>query len=152
MKYTCERMFDIALVVNTMQTLREDIFEDNSEPFEPDLIHEYWVSVWADDDYVGMYRLHRITSVCWQGHAFMLREQREHSLAGGKAFCQWILENIPEAIKIIAEVPECFPNVVGFLENIGFKKQGYNSDSYSKDGVIGMHQLGMTTEEMKCQQ
>jgi hypothetical protein len=132
-----------------MSLLWDDIAEDDAPPYTPDIINEYWVAILADNEYVGMYRFHQLTSVCWQGHAFMLRDKREHSLGGGNAIQKWVIDNLVGARKVIVEVPECFPNVIDFVKKLGFKEQGYNSDSYTKNGVVGKYQLGMTIEEMK---
>jgi hypothetical protein len=133
-----------------MSVMWDDISEDNAPPYRPDLIDEFYVGVYADEEYIGMYRFHPHTSVLWEGHAFILK--REHSVGSGDAIKKWIVENLEGAKKVIANVPECFPNVVGFLKKMGFNEQGYNSDSYTKNGIVGMYQLGMTIEEMKCQQ
>jgi len=131
-----------------MNAVWDEISEDNAAPYQPDLINECWVGLFADE-YVGMYRLHQLTSVMWQGHVFMLPDKREFSLEGGEAIKKWALENLTGMEKMIVEVPECFRNVIRFVEKIGFKKQGYNSNAYMKGKLRGVHQLGMTSEEMK---
>jgi hypothetical protein len=146
--YHCERIFDIALVVNTMNAMWDAVSEDGAPPYKPDLMAELWIGIYMGGSYIGMFRLHQLTSVCWQGHIFILPEQRRHTDGIGKAMKQWIYENL-DAKKIIAEVPECYPNVVAFLERHGFTKQGFNADSFSKNGLIGTHQLGMKTEDMR---
>lgn len=146
-EYTCERMFDYRLATQTMTAIWADIAEDDAPMYTPDIINEYWVGIYADDEYVGMYRLHQLNSVLWQGHVFML--DRKHSIGGGKVIQEWIIDNIEGLKKLIVEIPECFPNVIAFVEKLGLKKQGYNSDSYSKNGVIGTYQYGITIEGMK---
>ena len=135
-----------------MSVLWDAVAEDNAAPYAPDIINEFWVGVFADKEYVGMFRLHQLISVLWEGHAFILPDKREHSAGSGEAFKRWIVDNVPDAQKVIANVPECFPNVIGFLKKMGFKEQGYNSHSYTKNGIVGIYQLGMTVEEMRCQQ
>ncbi len=152
MEYSCRRLFDYVTVLNTMELLWSDIAEDDAPPYQPDLLNENWVGVFADEEYVGMYRLHQLNSVLWEIHVFMLPDKREHALAGGKEMMKWAVENLPDAKKIIANIPECFNNVIEFSKKMGFKEQGYNSDSYTKNGIVGIYQLGMTVEEMKCQQ
>jgi hypothetical protein len=82
----------------------------------------------------------------------MLPDKRAHSLGGGNAIQQWVIDNIPDLQKMIVNVPECFPNVMAFVQKIGFTEQGYNSNSYTKGGLVGMYQYGITIEDMKCQQ
>lgn len=146
--YVCERLFDIGTVVNTMNTMWDAVSEDGAPPYKPDLINELWIGIYMGGFYIGMFRLHQLTSVCWQGHIFILPEFRKQSDGIGKAMKRWIVENV-DAKKVIAEIPECFPNVVAFLERHGFTKQGFNADSFSKNGLIGTHQLGMKIEDMK---
>jgi hypothetical protein len=146
--FHCSRIFDIALAVNTMNTMWDAVSEDGAPPYSPDLVGEMWIGIYMGGMYIGMFRMHQLTSVCWQGHIFILPDQRKHSDGAGKAIKQWIVDNM-DAKKIVAEVPECFPNVIAFLERHGFKKQGFNADSFSKNGLIGTHQLGMNVEDMK---
>ena len=149
---TCERLWNYQTVIHTMNTVWDDISEDNAPPYKPDLIDEVWVGLFADDEYIGMYRFNPHTSVMWEGHVFMLPNHRVHSIDGGFAIQKWLIDNIPELRKMIVNIPECFPNVIEFVKKIGLKEQGYNSDSYTKNGVVGMYQYGITVEEMKCQQ
>ena len=151
--YRCERLWNIQIAVDTISSMWDDIAEDGAPPYTPDLINEVYVAVYADDQYVGMYRLHQLTSVMWKGHAFILHAQRKaHSYESGLAIQKWVLENIPDLEMMTVDVPECFGNVLAFVKAIGFKELGFIPNSYTKDGVIGLHQLGITREEMKCQQ
>jgi hypothetical protein len=142
---------DYRIAIATMDAMWEEIAEDGAEQYKPDLIGEFWIGIYADGDYVGMYRIHQLTSALWQGHTFTLPDKREHSFGAGKAIFEWTLENIPDMRKMIVEVPECFPNVIGFVKKLGFEEQGYNSDSYSKNGIIGVYQLGITADKMAKQ-
>ena len=148
----CERIWDHRVVVQTISALWDEISEDNAPPYVPDIVNEYYVAIIDEETYIGMYRLHQLNSVLWEGHAFILTEHRDRAVDSGDAIKKWIVDNLEGAKKVIANVPECFPNVIGFLKKMGFKEQGYNSDSYTKNGIVGLYQLGMTVEEMKCQQ
>jgi hypothetical protein len=150
--YTTERIWNYQIAIETMSSMWDDISEDNAPPYKPDLIDEVYMGVYADGVYIGMYRLHALTSVLWELHAFILPAQRSHSADSWKPVQEWIVENLTGARKVIANIPECFPNVIRFAESQGFKEQGYNSESYTKNGVVGTYQLGKTIEEMKCQQ
>ena len=146
---TCERLWDYQIVIQTMNAVWDEIAEDGASPYKPDLIEEIWVGLFADNEYVGMYRFNPLTSVLWEGQVFMLSELRKHSVDGGLAIQKWLVDNIPNLRKMIVHIPECFPNVIEFVKKIGLKEQGYNSDSYTKNGVVGMYQYGITYEEMK---
>jgi len=150
--YRCERIYDVGIAVTTMSAMWDAISEDGVEQYQPDVVGELWIGIYTPTEYVGMYRFHQLSSVLWQGHTFMLPDKRMHSLGGGKAMLSWILDNIPTLRKLIVEIPECYPNVVKFAENLGFKLQGFNPDSFTKNGLIGVHQYGITNEEMKWSQ
>ena len=147
--YRTERLWNYQTVIHTMSVLWDVIAEDDAPPYVPDIIGEYYVGLYHGETYIGMFRVHQLTSVLWQVHAFMLPDQRKHSDAAGEQFKKWALENLPDAKKFIVNVPECFPNVIDFVKRIGFEEQGYNSDSYMKNGLTGTYQLGMKTEDMK---
>jgi len=148
----CERLWNYQVVIQTISAVWDEISEDNAPPYQPDITTEVYVGLFDDGEYVGMYRLHQHTSVMWEGHVFMLPDHRKHSVVGGHAIQAWIIENIPELRKMIVHIPECFPNVIEFVKSIGLTEQGYNADSYTKNGVIGMYQYGISLEEMKWQQ
>ena len=150
--YSTERIWDHRAVVHTISELWDEISEDNAPPYVPDIVNEYYIAVFHEKDFIGMYRFNQLNSVLWEGHAFILPKYREHAVESGKAIQKWIVDNLKDAKKVIANVPECFPNVIGFLKKMGFKEQGYSSDSYTKNGIVGLYQFGMTVEEMKCQQ
>ena len=145
-EYTCQRLLDYGVVMSTISELWDEIAEDDAPPYQPDVVNEYYIGIFADNKYIGMYRLHQLKSVLWEGHAFILN--REHSDASGTAIKKWIVENLEGAKKVIAHAPECFPNVINFLKRMGFVEQGYSSDSYTKNGVVGLYQFGMKVEDM----
>ncbi len=151
MRYTCERILDYGIAMATMDAVWEEVAEDGVEQYRPDLVGEFWVGIYADNEYVGMYRIHSLTTVLWQGHTFTLPDKREHAFEAGKALMGWVIENIPGIKKMIVEVPECFPNVLGFVKKLGFQEQGYNSDSWSRNGIVGVYQLGITDSQMRDQ-
>ena len=144
--YTTERIWDHRIVVHTISELWDEIAEDNAPPYVPDIVNEYYVGIYHKKTYIGMYRFNQLNSVLWEGHVFML--DRKHSVQGAEIIKKWVVENLTDAKKIIVNIPECFSNVIEFVKKIGFEEQGYNSDSYTKNGIIGMYQLGMKVEDM----
>jgi len=137
----CVRLWNYQVVGQTISAVWDEISEDNAPPYMPDLINEIYVGLFVDDEYIGMYRFHQHTSVMWEGHVFMLPDHRKHSIAGGFAIQKWIIENLPGIQKMIVYVPECFTNVIAFVEQIGLKKQGYNAGSHTNTGVVGLDQM-----------
>lgn len=146
--YAITRTFDVGLAASVMGEMWDEVAEDDAPPYTPDVVNEIWLCVYSQDEFVGMVRLHAHTSVMWEGHIFILPQKRKHSKWVGGAIKGWIKDNLPGAKRIIANVPERFQNVVGFLKNNGFEEQGFSPSSYTKNGIVGIHQLGMNTEEM----
>ena len=148
--YTTERIWDHRVVVATISELWDEVAEDDAPPYVPDIVGEYYIGVFYQKNYIGMYRFNQLTSVCWEGHVFML--DRQHSINAADAIKKWVVENLTGAKKVIVNIPECFPNVIEFVKEIGFKEQGYNSESYTKNKIVGTYQLGMKVEEMRWEQ
>ena len=147
-----KRLYDYSLVLGTMDHIWDDVSEDNVKQFTPDLLNEIWLGLFVNEQYVGMYRFHSLTSVLLEGHVFMLPAHRRHSLECANEVLKWLCKNT-EFNKIIVNIPECFSNVINFVEALGLKKQGYNSESYKKDGVlIGMFQYGILKGDICLQQ
>jgi hypothetical protein len=150
-KVVIKRLYDYSIVLSTMYQLWDAVSEDGVKEYKPDLLNEIWLGLFVDDLYVGMYRFHSLTSILFEGHVFMLTDHRKHSLNCGYEVMKWLCKNT-EFNKIIVNVPECFLNVIKFVEALGLKKQGYNSESYKKNGVIlGMLQYGISRGDI-CHQ
>ena len=144
-----KRLYDYEIVCGTMDAVWNDISEDGVERYTPDLLNEIWLGLFCDDEYIGMYRFHSHTSVLLEGHVFMLPEKRKRSLDGGLAVMKWLCENT-QFNKIIVHIPECFTNVINFVEKLGFTEQGYSSQSFKKDGnIIGLFEYGISRGEVK---
>lgn len=147
--YHCIRLTDYQQALFVMQAMWDNISEDGAPPYIPDLVNEFWVSIMtSDNEFIGMFRMHQHTSIMWEGHVFILPDKRHHAKFVGDHMKAWIKENLTDAKRVIANVPECFPNVMGFLRNNGFEEQGYSPNSYNKGGVIGIYQYGMNIEDM----
>lgn len=147
-KVIVKRLYDYEVVLGTMDAVWDSISENGIEKYKPDLLGEYWLGLFLDDEYLGMYRFHSLTSICLEGHVFMLPEKRDHSLSGGYAVMKWLVENLSFR-KVIVNIPECFPNVIDFVRKLGFVEQGYNSNAWSRDVIHGIYQFGILSEDMK---
>jgi len=143
-----KRLYDYEIVLGTMDAMWDDIAESGVDRYRPDLINEMWLGLFLDGKYLGMYRFNSLSSILLEGHVFMLPEAREHSLVGGYAVMEWLKENAAFN-KIIVNIPECFPNVIKFVKALGLVEQGYNSESWDRNGICGIYQYGITREQMK---
>lgn len=88
----------------------------------------------VDGVVVGLVVVHLTSQNWYQGHVQVLPEYRaEHAFTFGHDALEWIWGNtvIP---KLIALVPELYPNVKKFLDAQGFTQEGYITNSYKKNG------------------
>lgn len=130
------------------------IAEDNIDPytFEPDLERDVWLSVTTEPgDVLGVFNLHSMNGITIQIHAMVLPQYRKtYSKAIGEAVLKYIYKQYPHCAKILASVPEIYPNVIRYLENRGFMHEGINRSSYEKNGKIwDQHWYGITRKEIK---
>lgn len=146
----CYRITDYQVAQYIVNELWYEISEDNAPAYTPDLIKEYWIGLLNDKELVGCARFHQLTSITWEAHAFILPDFRKKY---GPLSClttlNWMIENT-DCQKIVANVPNRFPNVMGFLEKIGFKKEGVNRQSFTKDGKLwDIVNYGLTRTEIE---
>tara|TARA_R110000744_G_scaffold85789_1_gene167633 strand:- start:4950 stop:5414 length:465 start_codon:yes stop_codon:yes gene_type:complete len=146
-----KRLYDYEIVLGTMDAVWDDISETGVDRYQPDLINEIWLGLFLNGKYLGMYRFNSLSRILLEGHVFMLPEMRKHSLLGGQAVMSWLCSNTGFN-KVIVNIPECFPNVIKFVSALGLAEQGYNSEAWSRDGVFGIFQYGITRDQIKCQQ
>ncbi len=146
-----QRTFDVSVIYNLIHIpeLWETITEDGAQDIVPDVVKEYWVLMVADGVVIGCYNLHKTNQPTWQIHAFMLPEYRkDYSAESGRVVLKWAIDNIGME-KIICTVPTRYPNVIAFVKTQGFRKEGCNRQSFSKNGKLYDQVLfGMTKSEI----
>lgn len=109
----------------------------------------YMALVGYIDEPIGCVMLHWSNSVCLEAHIQVLPEYRkDHAIEFGLQAIQWVWDNTP-AHKIMATIPDIFPNVIEYAHTIGFELQGINEHSILKDGVL-QNQFMMGLK--RCQQ
>jgi hypothetical protein len=150
------RTYDIALVLSILKTkgLWEHIQEDGcGDGFIPNVVEDIHLVVQADGGaVVGCLLLKPIRAFTWEAHINIIPEHREkHALEAAETMFKWAMENIPNLKKIVSFVPEKYKNVVNFAKFVGFKEEGFITESYQKDGdIIGEHILGITINEIEA--
>lgn len=151
----CERTYDDELVRSliTRNDIWATIAEDGQDidDFTPNCESDCWLLMTEGSNVIGLYNLHPHNSCTLEIHAHVMPECRKmHSDETGRLALQWIIDNAPSMYqKIIAQVPEIYPNVRAFCEKNGFVLEGTNRQSYRKNGII-MDQwlLGITRQEI----
>ena len=155
MTVTAERTFDAGLVksILTIPQIWMAITEDDVEPadFEPDMNGELWILLKAEGEPVAIFNLHSHNRTTAEIHAHVIPEHRkQYSKAAGTAALQFIYMNYPVIQKINAIIPVIYKNVRYYTEGFGFKLEGIDRLSYTKDGnVINRWTLGITRDEIR---
>lgn len=116
----------------------EWIYDRVSEDFTPEA-HEFEPPVRRDHTYLvdeelnGLFILHPINSITQEVHVHVL--DREKAMEFGEAVINWAWSNM-KFNKMVAQIPEIYPDVARFAEKNGFVKEGVNRQSYLKNGTI----------------
>lgn len=124
----------------------------NINDYDPEVEADCWLMLDVDGENIGVYNVHAHNSTTIEVHAHVLPEFRQkHSHETGDLVLKWILEEGPEQYqKVIAQIPECYPNVIKFTMAHGFKKEGVNRQSDIVDGILcDQILLGITRSEIE---
>lgn len=148
------RTFDLAEIwaILSVKEISEAVFEDDVgdiTTFVPSVIDEIWLKVHQNHQIIGLYRFHRMTSICLQVHAHILPKfRKKYSLHSAKLALAWVIKDVVGLQKIIAYCPEKYKNVYAFLKKFGFEDEGFNRESWRVGGKIyGQYLLGLTKSE-----
>ena len=68
-------------------------------------------------------------------HINVIPEFRHNAKEFAGLAVQWLWDNT-RCQKLVAEIPEIFPDVINFTKKFGFKPEGVNSLSYMRNGVL----------------
>ena len=149
-----ERTYDIKLIRKIMTrpdilaTVAEDHFSDTD--YVPEVNGQCWLRMIVDGETIGLYTLHVRNCVPLEIHTGILHEYRKkYSHESIRKALRWIIDNAPEYQKVIAWVPEIYPNVKNFACRNGFRIEGVNLISFLKNGVLdNQWLLGITKAEI----
>ena len=138
-----ERTEDLAIIDGILkhpeiwETIAGDNANDDSANHPTPINSDYlYLKGVVDGVVIGLVVVHLTTQGWYQGHVQVLPEYRhDHAFVFGHDALEWIWENtvIP---KIIAMVPELYPNVKKFLDLQGFAQEGYITNTYRKNGKL----------------
>lgn len=147
--------FDVALVQSVMmhEDILPTIIDDTWDGtlYQPDINGEIFLACVADDELIGMYRLHWITGITLQGHTHILKKYREKwAKASCHAVMRWVLENVRRCKKVDCAVPSVYPNVRHFLVACGFTHEGTSRKAFQLNSKMhDMWWFGITADEMR---
>jgi RimJ/RimL family protein N-acetyltransferase len=145
----CFRITDYTLVAYPLRACWEDIAEDGQEFKMPDVINNFYIGILEDGNYVGYVKVQPMTTVMSELHIVINKGFRNIKKYAQESI-RYGLEQIPECMKVVVNVAETKRGVIHLVESLGFRHQGYSSDSYMMNGkLVGQVQLGITRNEME---
>ena len=82
----------------------------------------------------------------YECHVQVLKDHRNKAMDFGKEALDWLWDNT-EATDIVAEIPECYPDVYNFAIKNGFKDNGVSAQMYrKKEEYIPIRKLRLVRE------
>ena len=95
----------------------------------------HWVGLYHNNILLGIGWLHPHNSVTAVCHVNVLKEHRIHSLGAGMMAISYVVTET-DYTKFIAEVGEIHKDVLGFMNKIGFEREGVNKASLLKNNKL----------------
>ncbi len=128
-------------ILAVMQQVWDVVGDDSSLKFEDYVPRIDKDKLWyiSYDGYtpVGAFSIRRLNSVTWEAHANVIPSM--WGSKRGTALCQQALAMAFEdtgALKFVAQVPDSSPETQKMAEAIGFSREGINTKSFLRDGVL----------------
>jgi hypothetical protein len=129
------RSYDEAAIKQAVMSMINDVIEDGTavDCFELDVNQDCWL----DLEGCGYMHVSAYNRTTLDIHPYILKESRYKSLECGKASLKWVADNAPDMYKkIISQVPSIYPHIKKYTERLGFKHEGTNTHSFTKNGQL----------------
>lgn len=119
--------------------------EDGAHGYEVDE-RDGWLMALDGEQFIGLFVVHALNSVCLQIHPIILPEFRgEKGFQAGREVVRWIFEHTGYR-KIVAQT--AYRHAKLYAMRVGFREEGINRYSFLKGGKLRhMWHLGITKEE-----
>lgn len=137
--------------------LWDRISEDGNKKEEFILIENplfWWIGCFNEEEkLVGIFWMHHVNGISLQIHAHVKKEFRgEYAYKCGKGMLKYFANEMPDNyLKLIAEIPEMYQDVIHFTLKFGFKEEGINRLSYKKNKkILNQYRFGITRNEAKA--
>ena len=145
--YNVDIIKSVALVDGIWERISEDHHE--KADYIPCLSTTTWYEILDGSVLLGVLGMDHVNSVTQRVHPMVLPEHRTRSVE----ICRRMIElwcASTDYSKIIAEIPECYMDVIKFAKFMGLKQEGIRTKSYRRFGdIIDVYLLGATIEELK---
>ena len=98
--------------------------------------YEYFLIPVVDGKQIGFFLFTPENRITYDVHTHILKEWRgKTALNSAREAMKWIFKNT-NYLKLVCNVPKCFPNVIKFVETVGFHGEGISRKSYMKDNKL----------------
>ncbi|MBL4591200.1 MAG: GNAT family N-acetyltransferase [Phycisphaerales bacterium] len=137
-----DRTFDMELVreIITHPKIYDHVSDDFSPapedfiPIDPDSV--YYLTPIHNGTVMGVFFVHSHNGICYEVHTCILPEYHGAlALKAAKDLIKWVFEETP-CMKLITNVPSFNPLAYRFALKAGMVKEGVNTKSFQKNGVI----------------
>ncbi len=127
----------------------DGIESDSFYPTYDDM--SFWLICSHNDNNIGLILAHLDNCTTLKMHPYLLTKYRKYYLDMMNEFFKWFLGVIPLAInKLNITIPFNRKMVFNCAKKLGFKEEGINRASYTKDGEIwDQWNMGLTRNEVE---
>jgi RimJ/RimL family protein N-acetyltransferase len=100
----------------------------------------------VDEDDSGVFIIQQLGAIEAEIHINMTQEGRKVATEFATE-CLSLIWQQTGLKKLVAQIPECYPDVIRFAEKMGLKREGVNEGSYLKGRLLNKVYLGIKRPE-----
>tara|TARA_R110002033_G_scaffold170862_2_gene214585 strand:+ start:23514 stop:23984 length:471 start_codon:yes stop_codon:yes gene_type:complete len=111
--------------------------------------NELFIGTFDDEILIGVWWLEALSSTTLDVHAQILPQYRKHKHASWLQCLEIIINELPNAHKVQAKIPTCFPSVYQYAKHNGMMDEGLERQSKLINGqYFDQWCVGATVKEM----
>lgn len=124
-------------------------FTEGAQAYEGYIVpNGLYLGIFQADEIIGFWALDSETSSTIGIHCNVLKRHREHSMEVGRYFVDYAFRTYPDVHKLNAKIATLYPDVYNFTKKFGFKDEGIDRKSFTKEGeLFDRYILGLTRED-----
>lgn len=109
-----------------------------------------YLLILKDTEIIGTWCIYPTNKTTLNIHCNILESHRHHGKEAGKLILEWFVDRTSiNYQKLNAEIPLIYPEVYHYTKKFGFKDEGINRKSISKQGeLVDQWRLGITRDEV----
>lgn len=117
--------------------IRDD-FSPAADDYQPVMgEHVWYILVHDGEELLGLWALHPQNSVCWEIHTCLLPHAwGARASVAARSCLEWIWRNVPNAERVVTNVPAYNRLALHFAEKGGMEQYGVNPASFLHHGKL----------------